>query len=221
MKLTSFLSPIFFSTALAAPPPAEQVVCGNEAPPQALENEYTAILTDTDKARQAVAPTQPINIYYHVIGKTDAQARTITSDMLRNQTNAINRGFSGSGFQFSLKAIYWVTQPSGQDWLDAGASDRYNYSSPKPSSKELKLKTQRHVGNYRDLNVYIAPEMLSRGQPSGYCRFPQNLNSNSEIRDIIETLDGCAVDYGCIPGPNARPYFNHGKNLIHEIVSSC
>jgi hypothetical protein len=218
MKQFIFAAAMMVSDVMAKSKPIPRVPqCGNEniQTPSALLKSYRDIAKVNSPLQQvaaqiAAAPLLPINIYYHVIANTTAQARTITRAMLTNQTRILNTAYLNTGFKFSYINTTYTGNPL---WANGGR----NGTDP---TDEYALKTMLRIGDYSDLNIYVVSELYNTYEAYGRCEFPVFINSSYPEKDPFPpiVLNGCTLDFSTIPGgPVTKRKVNEGKTAIHEV----
>lgn len=159
----------------------------------ALKAITSAELSNGDKAaRPPQAPPVTIDTWIHIIKSTSGQGG-VTSQQVLDQVNALNRAYSGPGFQFRLVG---TTVTANDKFFSAGMN----------TVEEIGMKTTLRKGGAKVLNLYvnaIAGDVLGYATfPSGYSSFPQG--------------DGIVVHYQTFPGGSYAPY-NLGNTAAHEV----
>jgi hypothetical protein len=144
--------------------------CGNELPSQQLSqakieayNQITSLA-----ARTSENTVVSVNVYYHVVGDTYCQAKTITTAIHRNQTQVLNTQYSGSQFRFNFVNSSYSSNP---EWA------RIEGILTGVGNAEIEMKDALRTGSYRDLNVYILSNLTPTSGINGQCTFPTYLVS--------------------------------------------
>lgn len=103
--------------------------------------------------------------------------------------DVLNHSFRNAQLQFRLSEVKPVDNAAWSRNQDSTA-----------------MKTQLHVGDAKQLNIYILQDM---GGKMAETTYPWDYARNPE-------LDGCSIIYSTLPGGETQDY-NLGINLVHEV----
>jgi len=133
-----------------------------------------------------------IDVYIHVI--TDSAGAGDVSNLVADQMDVLNAGFSITPFSFALAAP--VNVVANSSWYRAGYG----------SAAEADMKSSLRQGSAEDLNIYI---LNPGGGLLGWATFPSSYASEP-------SSDGVVVLGQSLPGGNSAP-FNEGDTATHEV----
>ncbi len=133
---------------------------------------------------------QTINVYVHVIHKSDGTGGSATTQQIADQIAVMNASYAGYA---SFKLVS-TDHTNNSTW----------YTSTGGSS-EKKMKTALRKGGATDLNLYF--NNMGQGL-LGWATFPSSYASNPK-------MDGVVILYSSLPGGTATPY-NLGDTAVHE-----
>lgn len=156
----------------------------------------------TDAARPTAGGAITINVYFHVVSKSDGTGN-IADARLDAQIRAMNEHFAGGDgpvyrdaaadmpFRFQNAG---VTRTVNDAWYAAGPG----------STAERQMKEALHTGTADDLNFYTN----GGGGYLGWATFPSDYASRP-------LMDGVVCYWATLPGSNYAPY-NEGDTGTHE-----
>lgn len=163
-----------------------------------VEDKYAKLLADTMSDKDGALSIEDaeaklfngranVDVYYHVLSKTDGTGETSDED-IKLQHNVLRKAFRRMGFIFRKKGITRTTNDAWHNMANDAA--------------EMAAKTALHVGDSSTLNVYLN----SAAGYLGYAYFP----GTSIPRD------GVVLHYQSIPNGGFAPY-DLGDTLVHEV----
>ncbi|CZT44468.1 related to Extracellular metalloprotease VDBG_01143 [Rhynchosporium secalis] len=137
--------------------------------------------------------TTTVNVYFHVVSKSNAvSGGYVSASQITQQLAVLNSNYAASGFAFVSKGVDYTINTS---WASDG--------------NEIAMKKALRKGTYKDLNIYY---QYAIGGNLGYCYFPTTAAAGSN--DFY--LDGCSILYSTAPGGPLANY-NLGKTATHEV----
>ncbi|KAF1730574.1 Extracellular metalloprotease 1 [Beauveria bassiana] len=143
MKNYVFVSTFFATSVLSTLMPDHQrraQKCDTEDP-TAWYNAHR-LLASTEKNRTSPCPHVNVDVYMHVILKSETDAN-VTLQSLQAQVDALNTNFQPANFAYNLRAADWTVEPT---W----------------TVDNEEMKSVLHRGGANSLNVYF-PESVERG----------------------------------------------------------
>jgi len=197
------------AAALTALPPGAPLFSASTAPgeqePQALIRNCgtpspTAAERDLVRARLAlgaqgfglrsrVSATIPVAV--HVI--TDGDRGQVSDAMIRDQIQALNRGYAGTGFRFALSS---VDRTDNHAWFKMAPGT----GAEKQAKQALAHDPAHH------LNLYVCSP--AKGI-IGWAVFPWSVPEDSWWHGVV-------IHYGTLPG-GALAHYNLGGTAVHEV----
>ncbi len=194
LALTAFQPQPAFPEAVAAAAPAEREhvlrSCGTPSP-TAADRELVRARLDLDAQgfalKQRTGTTIPVAV--HVI--TDHGVGDVTDAMIRDQISALNRGYAGTGFRFTLSSV---------DRTDNRAWFKMTPGAEKQAKQALAIDPAHH------LNLYVCGP--GKGL-LGWAYFPWSAPEDNWLHGVV-------IHYGTLPGGVLPPY-NLGGTAIHEV----
>ncbi|KAJ8523000.1 hypothetical protein ONZ45_g521 [Pleurotus djamor] len=150
-------------------------------------------------ARKDNYKVAPLNVYFHIIQKSDSvEGGNIPDSQIEEQVAIMNKDFEGSGLSFKLAN---TTRTTNEKWFTTAGPE---------ASEQTEMKEALRQGDEKDLNVYtVGFESGASKGILGYATFPSD--AKSELKD-----DGVVVLYSTLPG-GATENFNKGRTLVHEV----
>lgn len=135
-----------------------------------------------------------IRVHFHVIRRgTAVSSGNISSTMINNQINVLNKAYNPFGWSFQLVSVDRTTNST---W----------YSTRFGSTAERQMKIALRKGSADDLNIYS----LNPGDGLlGWASFPWSYANNPKD-------DGVVLLHSSMPGGSAYPY-NLGDTATHEV----
>jgi hypothetical protein len=146
---------------------------------------------DVRLAKPPAAGGSSVDVYFHVIHRSDGSGGDVTDDQIADQLRVLNSAYAGFA-----------------DFRLAGVDDTNNsrYYSAGPGGQEKKMKRQLRRGGAAALNIYTNEP----GQGLlGWATFPWNYPRASSD-------DGVVIHYASLPDGSLSPY-NLGQTLTHEV----
>lgn len=133
-----------------------------------------------------------IPVAFHVLYNMSGVGNLSDSD-LQNQIAVLSNAFPSLNFQFYLAV---VTRTQRDDWFSLPSS------GPDTEVQQALAVDPAHV-----MNVYIGD---MPGDWYGWGSYPDQFSGESDVQH------GILVDYVTFPGGPSHPYWDAGKNLVHE-----
>ena len=140
-------------------------------------------------ANQVRAETISVPVYWHKI-RSSTGGGAVSSQMISDSVNVLNKAFASAGFQFVLTR---TDETTNNNW----------YKAP-PGSTSKEMRAALHQGTMAALNVYSSsPD----GGVLGFATLPSSKAGDK---------DGVVILHSTVPGGSAAPY-NKGATLVHEV----
>jgi hypothetical protein len=165
--------------------------CGTPEPDAIVLERMRSALHRVHAARPAGGVGGTIQVAFHVI--TFEGEGAVSDAQIRDQMEALNRGYLGTGYRFSLASI------------DRTESRRWIKMQPF-TGDEKQMKKELAIDPAHRLNVYTTS--LSRGL-LGWAYLPQTFPEN-------DVMHGVVIHYGSLPGGPFQHY-SLGGTLTHEV----
>jgi hypothetical protein len=163
--------------------------CGTVSPTAAEREQVNARLS-LDFERYGVGRVSAtIPVAVHVI--TDGAVGSVTDAQIRDQIGAMNRGYAGTGFRFTLSSI---DRTDNHAWFKMGPG------AEKQAKQALAIDPAHH------LNLYVCGP--GKGI-LGWAYFPFSLPEDSFWHGVV-------VHFGTLPGGDLTGY-NLGGTAVHEV----